>query len=271
MADGTTKPIEEVSEGDVVLADDPLDDEPPEAQVVVGTSSSMTSAWVHLEVDVDGDGKSDERLSATPLHPIWVEDEGWMDAEEIAVGDWLRSEDGEGFEVVDVWVEKVESTRTYDLDVEGIDTFFVLGDFVDDDIDNTDDDVENQDEDEDNDEIIAVLVHNTEPCEINWSPKSKKTFGHIFEIHGAGKKKTKGLIGRANSDGKDQGQWLDDEKAAELLKSVYDEISGPETIKIPPGLGHVIKPDGSMIPTEWAIVVPKPGGIYKTAYPVLVP
>ena len=41
------------------------------------------------------------------------------------------------------------------------------------------------------------------------------------------------------------------------------------TVEIPDGLGQVVMPDGSVDPTNRALVVPKSGGGYRTAYPVL--
>ena len=85
--------------------------------------------------------------------------------------------------------------------------------------------------------------------------------------HGAGKKNTKSLIDQARLKG-EQGQFLDDQKAAELL-SELPSLDGTITIRIPKGLGRVIRPDGSSVPTEFARVVSRPGGGIKTAYPVL--
>jgi RHS repeat-associated protein len=102
---------------------------------------------------------------------------------------------------------------------------------------------------------------------INWSPKSTKTFGHTFNTHGAGRKNTTKLTGRAASTGKSQGQWLNNDAVAEILKDYAEKISGPTTIPIPDGIGQIIKPDGSLIPAKWATIIPKPEGGYRTAYP----
>lgn len=79
-------------------------------------------------------------------------------------------------------------------------------------------------------------MHNTN-C--NW--KSVKQFGHAFSTHGAGAKTTKSLMDRARSTGKNQGQWLDNEKAAEFLcsKGVIKEVM---TFDLPAGMGQVITP-----------------------------
>lgn len=86
--------------------------------------------------------------------------------------------------------------------------------------------------------------------------------------HGAGAKNTARLLDRARNTGKPQGQWLNNEKAAEVLSTI--KVDGSTTIRIPQGLGQVIKPDGTIVTTEWATVVTGSGG-FRTAYPVLGP
>ncbi|MFF9570471.1 hypothetical protein [Streptomyces sp. NPDC014685] len=104
---------------------------------------------------------------------------------------------------------------------------------------------------------------------VNWSSRSVKTFGHTFKTHGAGAKNTKALTDRARSTGNQQGQWLDNEAAAQFLRSVHVPGSGPRTVRIPEGLGQVIMPDGTISPARAATLVPSPGGFYRTAYPVV--
>jgi len=99
----------------------------------------------------------------------------------------------------------------------------------------------------------------------NW--KSVKEFGHTFNTHGAGTKNTKSLTDRALGTGTNQGQWLDNQKSAEYLKSLGD-IKEPTTVSIPEGMGQVITPTGEILPATQATVVPSATGI-KTAYPTL--
>jgi len=98
------------------------------------------------------------------------------------------------------------------------------------------------------------------------NPKSVKQFGHTFNTHGAGKKNTNKLRGRAAKTGEDQGQWLDNQKAADFL-SQYDDITSPKIVDLPKGMGQVIKPDGSIVNATKAQLVPKPGGGFRTAFP----
>ncbi|MGB8451369.1 MAG: hypothetical protein WCD89_03465, partial [Anaerocolumna sp.] len=98
----------------------------------------------------------------------------------------------------------------------------------------------------------------------NW--KSVKEYGHSFNTHGSGEKNTKGLMDRARNTGNNQGQWLDNQKTAEYLKSLGD-IKEPTTVSIPEGLGQVITQTGEIVPATKAVVVPSASGI-KTAYPI---
>jgi hypothetical protein len=102
--------------------------------------------------------------------------------------------------------------------------------------------------------------------------KSVETFGHTFSTHGAGPKITKDLTGRAAGTGQSQGQWLNNDAAAEFLKSVHvSEAGGARSVLLPKGLGQVIMPDGSIVEARAATLVPSSNGGYKSAYPILGP
>ncbi|WP_156757448.1 coiled-coil domain-containing protein [Actinokineospora pegani] len=104
---------------------------------------------------------------------------------------------------------------------------------------------------------------------IKWIKTSSPTFGHTFKTHGSGAKNLRKLVDRARTTNNDQGQWLDDDAAVELLKQAYGPGFSPKIVPLPPGLGHVIKPDGSIVPALRAILIPSGNGLYKTAYPTL--
>ncbi len=104
---------------------------------------------------------------------------------------------------------------------------------------------------------------------LNWSnPKSTPTWGHTFSTHGQGSKNTTALTGRAGGTGNNQGQWLNNAAAASFLAGQRPGIQGPVVVPIPPGLGQVIRPDGSIVPATHALLVPKDDGSYRTAYPI---
>jgi hypothetical protein len=105
--------------------------------------------------------------------------------------------------------------------------------------------------------------------ELKWgNPKSTPTYGHTFAEHGAGAKRTAGLLGEARGTGKPQGQWLNNQRAADFLAQQRPTITQPTTVSIPSGLGQVIRPDGSIVPATRAILVPSPNGGFRTAFPV---
>nr|WP_318294983.1 RHS repeat-associated core domain-containing protein [Paenibacillus xylanexedens] len=106
---------------------------------------------------------------------------------------------------------------------------------------------------------------------VNW--KSKPNFGHTFDTHGAGKKNLESLKGRArtaNESGKmsEQGQWLDNDKAAKFLNS-YGRVDKPTVVDIPEGLGQIIKPSWDIVSAKRAVIIPNlKTGTIRTAYPV---
>jgi hypothetical protein len=59
------------------------------------------------------------------MHPIWTKNSGWVNAENIRSGDVLESIDGGSLNVV-----KTETilgfSRTYNLGIDGVNTFFIV-------------------------------------------------------------------------------------------------------------------------------------------------
>ncbi|MBL0195568.1 MAG: hypothetical protein IPQ09_15330 [Myxococcales bacterium] len=80
---------------------------------------------------------------------------------------------------------------------------------------------------------------------LKWgNPKSKPTFGHVFEKHGAGPKNAGRLQGTARGTGTPQGQWTDDGAAAKFLESSRGGLSGPAAVPIPRDLESCTRPAG---------------------------
>ncbi len=66
-------------------------------------------------------------MEVTPNHPIYIEGRGWVNAEDVAVGDSLRRKDG-GFAQV-LAIERVvldAPEMVYNFTVKGVHTYFVL-------------------------------------------------------------------------------------------------------------------------------------------------
>ena len=99
-------------------------------------------------------------------------------------------------------------------------------------------------------------------CTANRKPY--KQYGHGIDKHGA--QNTEQLTIAAARSGKPKGQWLDNAEAAKFIDA-NAPASGQVLVPIPPGLGRVINPDGSMIPATHAIITRSTGGTIKTAFP----
>jgi hypothetical protein len=229
--------IETLQAGDWVLAGNPETGEVKQCRVLQTFEREVSQV---LDVRV-----GDETITCTAEHPFWVSGKGWVKAGQLAVGDLLMTQKQEIIQVEQI-AFKPEQVKVYNFGVGDFHTYFVSR--------------------------LSILVHNTCDGNLNWSPLSKPTFGHTFETHGVDNKNTQRLRGRAAGTNQSQGQWLNNQAAADLLREVAEagDLSGPATITIPDGLGQVIKPDGSIVPATHATIVPKAGGGYKTAYPIAV-
>ncbi len=97
--------------------------------------------------------------------------------------------------------------------------------------------------------------------------RSLPSWGHAFLHHGAGAKITRSLVDTAAELGP-QGQWLNNEAAAQLLAPHAPYLQGAAGIRIPTGLGQVILPNGEIVPAAHAIIVPNEVGGFVTAYPI---
>jgi hypothetical protein len=108
---------------------------------------------------------------------------------------------------------------------------------------------------------------------INFSAKSKPTFGHTFLEHG--QKELKPLLDKARAKNTPQGLWTNDEQAAEIIRMNWLKLKeGENVIDIPQGLGKVIMPDGTILENVTKALIIKNGegatNIIKTAYPVII-
>jgi RHS repeat-associated protein len=140
MADGSTKAIAEVKVGDLVMATDPRTKQRGPRKVtnlIVGDGTKNL-----VEITVQG-----KVITATDLHPFWVDDEGrWVAAKDLRPGDALRLPDGQRVRVGAVQYE-TKILRVHNLTIEGVHTYYVLAG------------------------AVAVLVHN---CRGNSAPFQNK-------------------------------------------------------------------------------------------------
>lgn len=120
MADGTTKPIEDVELGDLVWAADPETGEEGPREV----TRLITGHGDKTLVDIEIDGAT---VTATDHHPIWVNNQGqWVDADNLEPGDYLLDEHGVTLLIDDVDIRQVSNQTVHNLTVDDLHTFFVL-------------------------------------------------------------------------------------------------------------------------------------------------
>ncbi|QUX29575.1 type IV secretion protein Rhs [Nocardiopsis akebiae] len=188
LADGTYKPIEDLTIGDEVLATDPETGEEgprPVVATIIGqgnktlfdiaidSSTERDSPGGEVlggnsfQVDVEETGVPGpvtvgDVITATDGHPFWVPGlSTWVDAIDLAPGMWLQTSAG-------AWVQikalerRTQSTAVYNLAIQGIHTYYVLaGD-------------------------SPVLVHNSGPCS-QWASRYER-IGDVVENYTEGQK-----------------------------------------------------------------------------------
>ncbi|MGA5711384.1 polymorphic toxin-type HINT domain-containing protein, partial [Streptomyces cellulosae] len=141
MADGTTKPIEEVKAGDKVVATDPETGETRIETVTAEIKGEGLKHLVKVVIDTDGDnGEETAEVTATDGHPFWVPELGqWLDATDLQPGQWLQTSAGTHVQItaIERWTAAV--TAVHNLTVSDIHAYYVLAD------------------------AAAVLVHNDTP------------------------------------------------------------------------------------------------------------
>ena len=124
MGDGSLKAIDDVRTHDIVLADDPADGLPPGPHRVLGQIRNSTQTLYCISWDVNGDAAPDACVQTTSEHPFWTVDNGWRPACALKSGMALRDKDGHSLRVCSV-VKTEGPAKTFNIDVEGPNTFFV--------------------------------------------------------------------------------------------------------------------------------------------------
>ncbi|GAA2109654.1 RHS repeat-associated core domain-containing protein [Streptomyces synnematoformans] len=166
MADGTTKPIEDVKVGDKVLATDPETGETSAETVTAEITGTGTKKLVEITIDLDGKhGKKTATVTATDGHPFWVPElDEWIDATDLKTGQWLQTSAGTHIQITAIkrWTTQ---TTVYNLAVSDKHTYYVLAG------------------------PIPVLVHNCpKPVNLPGWRKVDIDMDHILDRHTAGGK-----------------------------------------------------------------------------------
>ncbi|KPI07015.1 RHS repeat-associated core domain containing protein-containing protein [Actinobacteria bacterium OK074] len=124
LADGTTKPIEDVTTDDVILTTDTDTGKTVKRKVTATITTEDDKDFTKLTIATDDGGSSD--LVATDHHPFWVADlDAWVEAADLQPGQWLRTSAGTYVQVTGV-AHYREKQRTHDLTVEGVHAYYVL-------------------------------------------------------------------------------------------------------------------------------------------------
>ncbi|WP_235439244.1 ricin-type beta-trefoil lectin domain protein [Streptomyces yangpuensis] len=128
MADGTSKPIEELEIGEQVLATDPETGETVARDVTATILGTGSKDLVEIKVDTDGDpDTAPDLITATDKHPFWVISLAkWVDAAELQPGQWLRTGNGTHVQVASVRKWATQKTTVHNLTVSDLHTYYVL-------------------------------------------------------------------------------------------------------------------------------------------------
>ncbi|GAB2928718.1 polymorphic toxin-type HINT domain-containing protein [Streptomyces mayteni] len=124
MADGTTKPIEDVEIGDEVLATDPETGETTARTVTAEIVGTGEKDLVTLSIATEQGRAS--TITATEGHPFWVPElDTWIEAGQLAAGIWLQTHTGARVQIVAVSYG-VATATVRNLTVEGVHTYYAI-------------------------------------------------------------------------------------------------------------------------------------------------
>ncbi|MFJ3961389.1 ricin-type beta-trefoil lectin domain protein [Streptomyces sp. NPDC090036] len=123
LADGTSKPIDELRSGDEVVATDPETDETSVKAVTATIYTEDDKKYVDLSIQTADGIKT---ITTTDHHPFWSQsDQVWKDAGDLKPGATLRTDDGAAASVAAIRVYQAVNA-TYNLTVADLHTYYVL-------------------------------------------------------------------------------------------------------------------------------------------------
>ncbi|WP_269432061.1 DddA-like double-stranded DNA deaminase toxin, partial [Saccharothrix sp. ST-888] len=174
LADGTTKPIDQLAVGDKVTATDPQTGTTTGEHVTQTITTPDDKDFTDLKLTTTGAlslpavagsaTASTAVLTSTQHHPYWnTTTQRWTAAAELRAGDQLQTPDGDTATVESVRNYRTDPTTAYNLTVEQLHTYYVLAG------------------------ATPVLVHN---CDTEFAGNamsglpSKVTSGRIFDAGG---------------------------------------------------------------------------------------
>ncbi|MER6254462.1 ricin-type beta-trefoil lectin domain protein [Streptomyces sp. NPDC001584] len=140
LANGTSKPIEQLAVGDEVQAVDPETNETGAKAVTATIYTEDDKKYTDVSIQTDDGVKI---LTTTDHHPFWSEsDQAWKNAGDLKPGEDLRTDDGAPVAVAAIRTYEAFN-ETYNLTVADLHTYYVLAG------------------------ATPVLVHNSGPCGIS--------------------------------------------------------------------------------------------------------
>ncbi|MEU6310860.1 polymorphic toxin-type HINT domain-containing protein [Streptomyces sp. NPDC047014] len=123
LADGSTRPIEDLVGGDEVVATDPGTGETANRAVTATIYTQDDKTYVDLGIETPN---GIEIITTTGHHPFWSEaEQAWKDARDLKSGEALRTDQGASAAIAAVRVYEAFD-RTYNLTVADLHTYYVL-------------------------------------------------------------------------------------------------------------------------------------------------
>ncbi|MFG2873158.1 ricin-type beta-trefoil lectin domain protein, partial [Streptomyces sp. NPDC048338] len=128
MADGTTKPIEQIKTGDKVLATDPATGETRVETVTAEIKGQGLKHLVKVTIDTDGkNGTKTAQVTATDGHPFWVPElNDWIFATELTSGQWLQTSAGTHVQISAIERWTAQDATVHNLTVSDLHTYYTL-------------------------------------------------------------------------------------------------------------------------------------------------
>ncbi|MFK0195838.1 polymorphic toxin-type HINT domain-containing protein [Kitasatospora sp. NPDC090308] len=152
LADGTTKAIDQLQEGDQVKATDPQTGVTRAKSVVATITTPDDRDFTDLTLQAEGTEQGSITLTTTWHHPLWdVTTKRWTEAHDLAPGDQVQTLDGGTVTVTEVR-NYHRTAVTHDLTVADVHTYYVKSG------------------------ATSLLVHNCEKKE--WEPGRDKVENH---------------------------------------------------------------------------------------------
>jgi RHS repeat-associated protein len=127
LADGTTKPIKDIRDGDQVLSTDENTDTTEPETVTAQITGTGTKHLVKITLTTDPPAAlTTSSVTATDGHPFWVPAlHEWINATDLHAGQWLRTAAGTHVQITAVtrWTQQA---TVHNLTVSDLHTYYVL-------------------------------------------------------------------------------------------------------------------------------------------------